>query len=201
MIKFSKEKVLLLHKLIAEETGGSIGVRDEALLESALENVFSGFGGQEFYPTKEEKGARLGYALISNHAFVDGNKRIGMYVMLTFLEVNGIRLDCTNDEVVEVGLAVASGAPDGNNGKSAERMVAKSTNRSRNDSDLCLRLPHNPEVGGSSPPPATILSDQNRYTHLKPLRNQGFHRFYGSFFQSVFYRYTKPIKSVRQDLN
>ena len=52
MIKFSKEKVLLLHKLIAEETGGSIGVRDEALPESALENVFSGFGGQEFYPTK-----------------------------------------------------------------------------------------------------------------------------------------------------
>ena len=73
---------------------------------------FPGFGGQEFYPTKEEKGARLGYALISNHAFVDGNKRIGMYVMLTFLEVNGIRLDCANDEVVEVGLAVASGAMD-----------------------------------------------------------------------------------------
>ena len=77
-----------------------------------MENVFSGFGGQEFYPTKEEKGARLGYALISNHAFVDGNKRIGMYVMLTFLEVNGIQLDCANDEVVEVGLAVASGAMD-----------------------------------------------------------------------------------------
>lgn len=112
MIKFSKEKVLLLHKLIAEETGGSIGVRDEALLESALENAFSGFGGQEFYPSKEEKGARLGYTLISNHAFVDGNKRIGMYVMLTFLEVNGIRLSCTNDEIVEVGLAVASGTMD-----------------------------------------------------------------------------------------
>ena len=74
MIKFSKEKVLLLHQLIAE------------------------------------KGARLGYTLISNHAFVDGNKRIGMYVMLTFLEVNGIRLECTNEEIVEVGLAVASGA-------------------------------------------------------------------------------------------
>ena len=52
------------------------------------------------------------YTLISNHTFVDGNKRIGMYVMLTFLEVNGIRLDCANDEVVEVGLAVASGAMD-----------------------------------------------------------------------------------------
>ena len=112
MIKFSKDKVLLLHKLIAEETGGSVGIRDEALLESALENAFSGFGGQEFYPSKEETGARLGYTLISNHAFVYGNKRIGMYVMLTFLEVNGIRLDCTNDEIVEVGLAVASGAMD-----------------------------------------------------------------------------------------
>lgn len=109
MIKFSKDKVLLLHQLMAEATGGSVGVRDEALLDSALENAFAGFGGQEFYPTKEEKGARLGYTLISNHAFVDGNKRIGMYVMLTFLEVNGIRLECTNDEVVEVGLAVADG--------------------------------------------------------------------------------------------
>ncbi len=112
MIKFSKEKVLLLHQLIAQETGGSIGVRDEGLLESALENAFSGFGGEDFYPTKEEKGARLGYSLISNHAFVDGNKRIGVYVMLTFLEVNGIHLDCTNEDVVQVGLGVADGSMD-----------------------------------------------------------------------------------------
>lgn len=112
MIKFSKDKVLLLHQLIAQETGGSIGVRDEGLLESALEVAFSSFGGEEFYPSKEEKGARLGYNLISNHAFVDGNKRIGMYVMLTFLEVNGIHMDCTNDEVSTVGLAVASGEMD-----------------------------------------------------------------------------------------
>lgn len=110
MIKFSKEKVLLLHQLIAEETGGSVGVRDEGLLESALESAFSSFDGQEFYPTKEEKGARLGYNLISNHAFVDGNKRIGVYVMLTFLEVNGIRLDCTNEDVVKIGLGVADGS-------------------------------------------------------------------------------------------
>ena len=110
MIKFSKEKVLLLHKFIAQETGGSIGVRDEALLESALEAAFAGFGDKEFYPTKEEKGARLGYTLISNHAFVDGNKRIGMYVMLTFLEVNGIHMDCTNEEVTEMGIALADGS-------------------------------------------------------------------------------------------
>ena len=109
MIKFSKDKVLLLHQLITEETGGSIGVRDIGLLESALENAFSSYDGTEFYPTKEEKGARLGYTLISNHAFVDGNKRIGMYVMLTFLEVNGIEMTCTNEDVVEAGLGVASG--------------------------------------------------------------------------------------------
>lgn len=112
MIKFSKDKVLLLHQLIAQETGGSVGIRDEGLLESALETAFSSFDGQEFYPTKEEKGARIGHSLISNHAFVDGNKRIGVYVMLTFLEVNCIRLDCTNEEVVHVGLSVADGSMD-----------------------------------------------------------------------------------------
>ena len=110
MIKFSKEKVILLHQLLAEETGGSVGLRDEALLDSALESAFSGFDDQEFYPTKEEKGARLGYTLISNHAFVDGNKRIGMYIMLTFLEVNGIRVESTNEDVARVGLAVADGS-------------------------------------------------------------------------------------------
>ena len=110
MIKFSKEKILLLHQLIAAETGGSVGVRDEGLLESAIESAFAGFGDKEFYPTKEEKAARIGYSLVSNHAFVDGNKRIGMYRMITFLEVNGIYLDCTNDEVVQVGLGLAEGS-------------------------------------------------------------------------------------------
>lgn len=110
MTKFSKEKVLLLHQIMAEATGGSIGVRDEALLESALESAFSGYGDKEFYPTKEEKGARLGYSLISNHAFVDGNKRIGVYVMLSFLEMNGIRIHCTDEELIYIGLAVADGS-------------------------------------------------------------------------------------------
>ena len=109
MIKFSQEKVLLLHKLITEETGGDPNIRDLALLDSALESAFQTFDGQELYPTKEEKGARIGYALMSNHAFVDGNKRIGMYVLLTFLEVNGIRIYPSEEEVVRVGLAVASG--------------------------------------------------------------------------------------------
>jgi len=109
MIKLSREKVLLLHQLLAEATGGSVGVRDQGLLDSALEGAFAGFGDQEFYPTKEEKGARLGYALISNHAFLDGNKRIGLYVMLSFLEMNGIRIRCTDEELVYVGLSIADG--------------------------------------------------------------------------------------------
>jgi death-on-curing protein len=109
MIKFSREKVLLLHQLINEETGGDPNVRDIALLESALESAFQTFDGQDLYPSKEEKGARIGYALISNHAFVDGNKRIGMYVLLTFLETNGIKIHPTVDDVARVGLAVASG--------------------------------------------------------------------------------------------
>ena len=112
MIRFSKEKVLLLHKLLAEATGGSVGVRDEGLLDSALESAFSGFGDKEFYPSKEEKGARLGFTLISNHAFVDGNKRIGVFVMLSFLEMNGIKIRCTDEELVHVGLSVADGSID-----------------------------------------------------------------------------------------
>lgn len=112
MIRLTKDKALLLHELMARETGGSVGVRDEGLLESALEAAFSGFGGTEFYPTTEEKGARLGYNLISNHAFVDGNKRIGMFIMLTFLEVNGIRMDCSNEDVAAAGWSVASGSMD-----------------------------------------------------------------------------------------
>lgn len=109
MIKLSQDKVLLLHQLITKETGGDPNVRDIALLDSALESAFATFDGQELYPTKEEKGARLGYALISNHAFVDGNKRIGMYVLLTFLETNGIKIRPTNEEVARVGFAVAAG--------------------------------------------------------------------------------------------
>ena len=109
MIKFSEEKVLLLHKLITEETGGDPNLRDKALLESALESAFATFDGEELYPTKQEKAARLGFSLISNHAFVDGNKRIGMYVMLTFLEVNGIKIRPTVDDVARVGLAIAAG--------------------------------------------------------------------------------------------
>ena len=110
MTKFSREKVLLLHQLIAQETGGEVGLRDQSLLDAALAAAFAGVADREFYPSKEEKAAKLGFDLISNHAFLDGNKRIGMYVMLTVLEANGIGVEADNEEVASVGLAVASGA-------------------------------------------------------------------------------------------
>ena len=109
MIRFEKEKVLLLHQILIEQTGGEDGIRDRGLLESALAACDATFDGKELFPTKEEKAARLGSGLIANHAFVDGNKRIGMYVMLTFLEVNGIRLEVSDEEIVRVGLSLAQG--------------------------------------------------------------------------------------------
>ena len=109
MIRFDKEKVLLLQQLVIESSGGSAGIRDFGLLDSAIESAYQTFDGIELYPTKEEKGARLGYNLVSNHAFVDGNKRIGLLVMLSFLAINGITLRYTDDELVFIGLSLADG--------------------------------------------------------------------------------------------
>ena len=109
MTKMEKETVLLIHQLLAQQTGGSVGVRDMNLLDSALESVFSTFDGNDLYPTKEEKGARLGFNLISNHAFIDGNKRIGVHIMVLFLSLNGIELYYTEKELLKLGLDVAAG--------------------------------------------------------------------------------------------
>jgi len=110
MTKISSEKIKLLHQLMAEATGGSIGVRDEGLLDSAVESAFTTFDGIELYPSKEEKAAKLGYSLVSNHAFVDGNKRIGVYVMISFLELNGIHIESSDEDVIALGLGVADGS-------------------------------------------------------------------------------------------
>ncbi|MGI6771239.1 MAG: type II toxin-antitoxin system death-on-curing family toxin [Acholeplasmataceae bacterium] len=110
MIKFNKENVLLLYKYIIESTGGVFGIRDETLLESAIEAPYQTFDGNELFPSKLEKAAKLGYGLISNHPFVDGNKRIGFYIMLTFLEVNGIYIKFSNEEIQEIAYSIAAGS-------------------------------------------------------------------------------------------
>ena len=110
MKPFEKEKVLLLQQLLTQESGGSSGVRDMNLLDSAIQSVHATFDGKDLYPSKEEKGARLGFNLVSNHAFIDGNKRIGLHVMVLFLALNGIELKYTKDELVKVGFGLADGS-------------------------------------------------------------------------------------------
>lgn len=109
MKKLSKEQILLLHSQLIQQTGGSDGVRDHALLESAIEAPFQGFGGSELYPTVQAKAARLGYGLIKNHCMIDGNKRIGAHAMLVFLALNGIEISYTQKELYEIILQVAAG--------------------------------------------------------------------------------------------
>ena len=112
MRKLSKEQVLLLHSQLIVEFGGSDGVRDYNLLDSALENPFQSFAGEELYPTIQAKAARLGFGLIKDHPMIDGNKRLGIHTMLVFLAVNGIELKYTQKELYETVLSVAAGSLD-----------------------------------------------------------------------------------------
>ena len=83
MIKLTKEQILLLHTQLIEITGGSDGIRDIGLLESALESPFQSYGGVELYPSIQAKAARLCYGMVKNHAMIDGNKRIGCQMSLS----------------------------------------------------------------------------------------------------------------------
>jgi len=108
MIILTKEQILLMDDQLIEETGGSKGLKDEGMLESALAAPFQSFDGKDLFPSVYQKAARLGYGLASNHAFVDGNKRIGAHAMLVFLALNRIRLDYTQEELSELFLGVAA---------------------------------------------------------------------------------------------
>lgn len=105
----SKRQILMLHTALIAQTGGIDGVRDEGLLDSAINAPFQTFAEQDLYPTVLEKATRLGFGLISNHPFLDGNKRIGAHAMLTFMGVNQINLCCTDEELISLILQVASG--------------------------------------------------------------------------------------------
>lgn len=110
MKKLTKAQIIQLHEALLEETGGLSGLRDDGLLESAMNAPFVSFGNETPYPTIEAKAARLGFGLVKNHPFADGNKRIGVLSMLVFLEINGIIINCTDDELIELGLALADGS-------------------------------------------------------------------------------------------
>ena len=108
----TKDQIILLHAQLIKETGGMEGIRDEGLLDSAILNPFQSFDGKELYPTVLEKGASLGFGLIQNHAFIDGNKRVGTHAMLVFLALNGFYFSYTQKELTEIILSVAAGEKD-----------------------------------------------------------------------------------------
>lgn len=109
MIRLTAEEIIMLQGKLLAATGGLPGLRDRGLLESAVASVDAGFEDVEQYPSVEEKAARLAYALISNHAFVDGNKRTGVLAMLMTLKLNGVALQYTQQELIDLGLDAASG--------------------------------------------------------------------------------------------
>lgn len=102
-----KKKIIILHRQIINATGGSDGIKDENMLESAIYAPFQTFAGEDFFPTIYQKAARLGFGIVSNHPFVDGNKRTAAHAMTTFLETNDIEIRYTNDELSEIFLAIA----------------------------------------------------------------------------------------------
>ena len=109
MTKFSNQLVLKMHSLLIEMSGGLDGVRDMGLLDSVLQSAFVTFDGVELFPSTVEKAVRIGYGLVSNHAFLDGNKRIGVLFLLVYLEVNGVFISATDSEIIELGLGLAEG--------------------------------------------------------------------------------------------
>jgi death-on-curing protein len=112
MTRLTAEQLIQLHQTLISETGGLDGIRDLSLLESALNAPFQSFEGQYVYPTIERMAARLGFGLVKNHAFLDGNKRIGLLAMLVFLEINDIELTYLDDELIALGLGLADDVMD-----------------------------------------------------------------------------------------
>ena len=112
MITLDKEQIKRLHTSLIETTGGMDGIRDETMLDSALFTAFQTFDGIELYPSVTGKIARIAYSLVCNHPFIDGNKRIGIYVMMVLLELNNIEADFSDEEIIQTGLALANGRMD-----------------------------------------------------------------------------------------
>ena len=109
MIILDKEQIIRLHRKMLDATGGLDGVRDDGMLDSALASPFQTFDGVELYPSTAAKIARIAYSLVCNHPFVDGNKRIGTYVMLVLLELNRIEVNFTDEDIIYIGLELATG--------------------------------------------------------------------------------------------
>jgi len=104
------DEVVALHRLVVDQSGGARGIRDPAALASAVAQPRMTFDGRDLYPTLVEQAAAIGFSLVSNHPFVDGNKRIGHAAMETFLLLNGLELLATVDEQEKIVLGLAAGS-------------------------------------------------------------------------------------------
>lgn len=109
MIWISAEDILLIHSRVIEGSGGLDGLRDRNGLEAAIAAPMQTFDGQELYPSDIEKIARLGFGLASNHAFVDGNKRISAMMTQLLLKWNGYGLTLRTGELADMFIAIADG--------------------------------------------------------------------------------------------
>lgn len=103
--------VLLLHNFVVDEFGGSHGLRDLGLLESAIMRPQATFDGIDLYKTVYDKAAALVHSLLMNHQFVDGNKRTAMFSVMTFLELNRCQFNASQKEVVEYALYIENSQP------------------------------------------------------------------------------------------
>lgn len=109
MIYFSFNQVQKIHTALIKETGGIDGIRDTGLLDSSLQAIFQNFSGHNLYPSIADKVSQLSYSIIKNHPFLDGNKRIGVHLMLLFLQLNKINIVYTQEQLINLGLGIASG--------------------------------------------------------------------------------------------
>lgn len=109
MRRLTKNDILKIHSEMIKASGGIQGIRDNTLLDSALQAPFQTFGQTDLYSTVQEKAVRLGYGLIKNHAMLDGNKRLGTHIMIVTLSLNGITLKYTQSELENEILNVANG--------------------------------------------------------------------------------------------
>ena len=107
IVRPTVETVITIHSELINHIGGSHGIRDEHLLDMSVNAPFQTFGGVDLYPTLIEKAAHLTYSLIKNHPFIDGNKRIGVTIMIIFLKANDIEITCTNEELAALGWGLA----------------------------------------------------------------------------------------------
>ena len=107
MIKITYDDVIRIHKQSIDLYGGLDGIRDKGRIESSINTMYQTIFGEEAYPELTDKSTTLATGIVMGHPFLDGNKRTGVSIMISFLEMNGYSLETTNEDLIELGLEIA----------------------------------------------------------------------------------------------